>query len=98
MMMGETKSDDVVAVTYRQTATNITIYYSANGPINPDRRDQIEEIVNTIRNIVPNQRVITTPAINHFVFMLRSVFEKDQRAGQEGLEDVHGFDGAMEFE
>lgn len=65
MVMGEIKSDDVVAVTYRQTATNLTIYYSANGPINPNRRrDHIEEIVDMIRNIVPNQRVITTPAID----------------------------------
>lgn len=55
---------DVVAVTYRQTTTSLTIYnYSTNRP-NPNKRDHNEEIVDTIRNIVLNQRVITTPAID----------------------------------
>lgn len=54
MVMGD--KSDVVAVTYRQTPADLTIYYSANRP-NPNRRDHIEEIADTIRNIVPNQRV-----------------------------------------
>ena len=48
-------SSDVVAVTYRQTASNLTIYYSANRP-NLNRRGHIEEIAGLIRNIVPKQQ------------------------------------------
>lgn len=58
MVMGD--KSDVVAVAYQQTATNLTIYYSANRP-NPNRSDHIKLIADTIRNIVPNQKV-TAPA------------------------------------
>lgn len=56
MVMGG--KSDVVAVTYRQTAANLTIYYSANRP-DPNRRDHIKEIADTISNIVPNQSLKT---------------------------------------
>lgn len=52
---------ELVAVTYRQTTSNLTLYYSANCP-NPNRRGHIEEIADTICGIVPNQRV-KTPTI-----------------------------------
>lgn len=54
LVMGE--KSDVVAVTYQQTATDITIYYSANCH-DPNRQDHINEIANKISNIVPNQKV-----------------------------------------
>lgn len=54
LVMGE--KSDVVAVTYRQTTTDITIYYSANCH-DPKRRDHINEIANKIREIVLNQKV-----------------------------------------
>lgn len=54
LVMGE--KSDVVAVTYRQTTTDIIIFYSANCH-DPNRRDHINEIANKIRNIVPNQKL-----------------------------------------
>lgn len=47
---------DVVAIMYRQTAADLTIYYFVNRS-NPSRRHHIEEVVKTIRSIVPNQKV-----------------------------------------
>lgn len=66
IVMGD--KSDVVAVTYRQTATNLTLFYSANRP-NPNRRVHIEQIADTIRNIVPNQRV-KMPATDILCFCL----------------------------
>lgn len=71
--MGMGDKSDVAAVTYRKSAADLTVYYSANRP-NPNRRDHIESIANTIGSIVPNQRV-KTPAIQ----ILLSCLERRSR-------------------
>ena len=72
MVIGD--SSDVVAVTYQQTASDLTIYYSANRP-NPNRRGHIEEIAGTIRSIDPNQTV-EEPALKILFLCLKTCSRK----------------------
>lgn len=92
MVMGD--KSEVVVVTYRQTATSLTIYnYSTNRP-NPNKRDHNEEIVDTVRNVVLNQRGITMPAIDILCLCLEACSRKIKERAWKASKD---FD-VVEFE
>lgn len=90
MVMGD--KSDVVAVTCRQTAANLTIYYSANRP-NPRRQDHIEEIMNTIRDIAPHQNV-QTPVMDILLSCLeacsRKIKQRIRKLWKASTDLIHG--------